>query len=525
MSDSEIWIFNGLCRCCHADGKFQSLDETYNTLGVDENFGQILRETFQINIEPLSGELAVDTYSICPPCVYRLRDASLFKKQVLELEKKLWSCMEEDIPVKECETDSKVIVEMQSIGCSDDIINEEDLKEEYLETEGSIEEEVVITYTDDNVTCDELNQTIPKRAKEKIYCEVCNKEFLNKGSLDLHMKKHTGDPAFSCALCGIGFHHNRAYSKHIDSEHRKNDHYVCSICDKRYTKAQLFKTHIKIHLDVIYKCDFCSKEYPREKSLKEHIKVHSEERYDCAICNKSFAQKYRLRLHLASHSSDRPYICELCGQTFPQAGNLKRHMKFKHSDDKTFYQCQVCGKKFVTNWYLNIHEKVHTGEDEKPFSCEVCFKCFKSTHLLRSHMKVHTGEKPYTCSYCGKRFAHLTSFTSHERRHTGEKPYKCKLCDKAFANGTNLKVHQRVHTGEKPYSCMICDRRFSESTHRKRHMRLHTGEKATCHICHAQISNLSAHVKKMHPEQWQPVRSPIERIAGVTDGVKDEATV
>ncbi|CAG9794372.1 unnamed protein product [Diatraea saccharalis] len=82
MSNSAI---TGLCRCCHAEGDFKSLDVSYNFNGIDEVYSVMLRDTFNVNI---TSEKGLCFYHICEVCELRLRDASFFKQQVVACEQK-----------------------------------------------------------------------------------------------------------------------------------------------------------------------------------------------------------------------------------------------------------------------------------------------------------------------------------------------------------------------------------------------------------------------------------------------------
>ncbi|KAL0858692.1 hypothetical protein ABMA27_011178 [Loxostege sticticalis] len=486
---SEIRSSSGLCRCCHAKGDFTSLGVSE---GAAESFAAILRGTFEVIITPMDGEIDINTYSICPLCIARLRDAANFKRQVVACEKKFICSV---IGKKSAESfKANVMVEIET-----------DVKEEYIFLDVELPQcpEERICY--DSVP---LESTTHNKEKEKLSCEICAEAFRNDRLLQLHLKKHTCE--------------NNDTSKNINKSHKVNGKYVCTICSKNYDKINVFKTHLKSHSDKhtsptpddmgtgqandegsgkIFKCDYCDKEFQRKKSIIKHLKLHTVERnFVCGVCDKSFLQKQKLKRHMLIHTKECSNACRLCRRGFPDQKKLKRHYIHVHSGEKPLFSCSTCEKQFSSQQYLNDHETKHTGP--RLYTCDLCEKNFKNAEKLKSHMKVHTGEKPYKCSYCGKQFAHLAGFRSHERRHKGEKPYVCKVCTKGFVNSSSLDVHMKVHTGEKPYSCDICAKSFAQKGGLSVHvMRKHLGEKFSCKICDKKISNVHKHMRAKHPEE------------------------
>ncbi|KAG5834696.1 hypothetical protein ANANG_G00264310 [Anguilla anguilla] len=284
------------------------------------------------------------------------------------------------------------------------------------------------------------------RTPEGLYhCSLCEKTFTRLGSLNIHLRSHSGEKAHCCGHCG-----------------------------KRFGRADLLKSHKRTHTgERPYSCNLCGKSYGHTGQLRIHKRVHTGERpYSCPHCSKRFSEHNQLKVHLRTHTGERPYSCAVCGKTFSNAGNLRIHQRI-HTGEKP-YCCGQCGKRFNGMGDLKTHYRVHTGE--RPYHCDLCEKTFSQAGHLTIHKRMHTGEKPYSCAECGKKFSVASSLKLHLRTHTGEKLYGCSFCGKSFSRAGHLKRHEQVHTKEKLYACARCGKSYSDQSTLKKHLKVHAGD-------------------------------------------------
>ncbi|XP_063372418.1 uncharacterized protein LOC134660571 [Cydia amplana] len=110
---SELWNKSYLCRCCQAKDGFRSLGEPYVHEGAQEIYADMLRDCLNIIMKPPTSSQS--SYSICEGCVCRLRDATVFKRQVLACESLL---MEYSDQVND-ETSGDPEIKSEDDSCSD----------------------------------------------------------------------------------------------------------------------------------------------------------------------------------------------------------------------------------------------------------------------------------------------------------------------------------------------------------------------------------------------------------------------
>ncbi|XP_037953382.1 zinc finger protein 484 [Teleopsis dalmanni] len=163
---------------------------------------------------------------------------------------------------------------------------------------------------------------------------------------------------------------------------------LCPHCGDSFTLASLI-IHIRRHTgDNPYKCAVCEKGFPRRQDLTLHMRQHTGERpHVCNICGKSFIRPNKLNRHLRIHTGDRPYKCDICNKGFCQSNDLKIHYR-RHTGEKP-YACTVCGLKFICRSALTTHQKstMHADDsksnDDPYASCRVNTRNYTVTNKVK----------------------------------------------------------------------------------------------------------------------------------------------
>ncbi|XP_069499084.1 uncharacterized protein [Ambystoma mexicanum] len=165
------------------------------------------------------------------------------------------------------------------------------------------------------------------------------------------------------------------------------DSHKCTYCEKNFLQRSQLMIHLKMHRnEKVLACSVCDKCFITKSRLLNHKRCHMDGRlYKCTECDKSFTQHSQLCKHQQSHTDERPYQCSQCEKRFSRIGNLHTH-QIIHSGKKPF-ECTECGKRFNKTSNLKMHRRIHSGE--KPYKCTECGKQFTQRSHLMSHQRVH----------------------------------------------------------------------------------------------------------------------------------------
>lgn len=104
---------------------------------------------------------------------------------------------------------------------------------------------------------------------------------------------------------------------------------TCNSCDQQFVNKTTMDKHLKSHefgfLQSAYECDICERHIKSKKDLLDHMrKKHAERKYACNICNKKFKNPAYVVVHMRVHVVDptksqlfdEPQPCHICGKEF-----------------------------------------------------------------------------------------------------------------------------------------------------------------------------------------------------------------
>jgi len=131
----------------------------------------------------------------------------------------------------------------------------------------------------------------------KYQCDICAVVLINKWHFKRHKDKHEKDkPDHLCTECGKAFWDKRQLGKHIKINHSAVDQ-TCNLCQegksgKKLYSEQGLKEHIKGVHNKKHSCPKCpwlgtDPERKRDHFRIEHLKYN---RFMCSECNKTFTK-------------------------------------------------------------------------------------------------------------------------------------------------------------------------------------------------------------------------------------------
>ncbi|XP_069363849.1 zinc finger protein 431-like isoform X1 [Maniola hyperantus] len=535
-------------RCCFALGHHRDLMKEYEWNGTREIYFQIFLECFNVFLCTKTGKSSL----ICTSCVLRLRDATSFKKMVLEAERSLTSCKGGSVtdPV----TPSSSTMLMVEIKCepedssdsngekNDENSNDDSMHgQEQLDpssmliveikregdagfesndakqNDDSSQEQVKVKNSNPSTACRKKRPGTPGKVKDKNRKEklayIHNTRLIieNSNVAPFKPKYQNGVPCFYCSK----IFQDISEMKQHQQMHTKTE--LKNILNTLGAEAFI------IYVDVTdLKCTICNEEMPNLAELKSHfVKKHKKKVkdcpdrmvpfkltpnvYQCQVCKGNFGTFGAMERHMNVHF--RNYVCKECGTGYVTKSRFKVHSK-QHNEGS--FECETCKKVYTTALKLKKHvDLVH--KMVKRLKCMKCGERFVNYFKQQKHMVEEHGEArlEYKCNFCDKIFDRKYLLSTHMKRdHLEERDFKCEICSYTCFAKNDLKYHMIKHNGSRIFECSLCDKSYARKKTLREHMRIHNDDRRyACQECgqaFVQNCSLKGHIKTHHPELQMP---------------------
>ncbi|XP_047518303.1 zinc finger protein 728-like isoform X2 [Pieris napi] len=509
---------DGMCRCCASEGTYKDFTASYQWMGAEEVYSDMLKDCFDIT---LSTSLE-NNGGICEVCITQLRNAFNFKKQVQNTEEQFKRMqdkfLKEDIVKIELSNDP-----MENSDGGDNIDDDfsspeydvpiQSIKIEKMESKtkkrparastSKAKKPKVEVGEPSNKRRTGARKKRKRTFKEENESELCDNDIVYREKHVSEMQKQwhnlnilltcsnitpfkdRNDAGYICAYCFKTFPDPNELRRHTHFDHVK---------EKPSYKAGSGMSSFVAFLDIVdLKCTICDKPMESINALTNHLvhehykeyyldvtdyfqpfKLTNEQQINCCLCTAIFHNMKLLMQHMNEHY--RNFICTICGAGFVNSFRLNRH-ETTHVKKKSSFPCRHCGQVFAAE----SKKKAHVNTEHKGVAgdsvCQICKARFKNYYQKTRHMaQVHNVEG-IKCDMCEKKFNLKSNLMLHMRSvHLKERPYACSVCSMGFFIKRHMLGHYlATHTNERKFKCDVCSKAYATQNSRRKHMKKNHG--------------------------------------------------
>ncbi|XP_060809190.1 zinc finger and BTB domain-containing protein 40 isoform X21 [Amyelois transitella] len=492
-----------VCRCCLTEGCYKDISTEYFWMGKREVYAEMLKDTLEVTIAySKAGGPNSNSRLICESCISRLRDATEFKRQVVECERMFMQHLDPGSSSAAIEAETEPVgkikvegVKLEKSNSDDDFDNrhafgddddddDDDLDNQPLTklaskmpTKESVD---LLDLLDNSKTAEKRKSSTkvkpppPKKAKSKVE-QVKVKPSGSKLTPKPEKKKKERTPNFYARQnARILFRYSTIYPFKLPE-----NSLTCLYCDQKSEDAAVFRRHLNVdhenfylqvsfgHTDAYIKvdctdliCRICQEKFDKVEEVANHLYLNH---------NKPLDLKFDLGMQPFKFSTDQ-LICTLCPKKFLTLRALSRHIQ-SHFTNCT---CENCGRSFASHNALQYHVRSSHSISGEQRICQKCKTVFDSIEAKRKHIRESTKCWRYTCGVCTERFMTTTLRNAHLKQShgVGKKSHICTECKMEFPDMRRYSTHFRIkHTDQ--FVC-ACGRKFESKYHLERHKVTHT---------------------------------------------------
>ncbi|XP_053623411.1 zinc finger protein 26-like isoform X3 [Plodia interpunctella] len=389
-----------VCRCCLTEGCYKDISTEYFWMGKREVYAEMLKETLEVTISySKTGGPNSNSRLICEPCISRLRDATEFKRQVVECERVFMQHLDPGSTSLDIEVDSEPMekIKIEGVKLEKSHSDDEEFGDRHFGDDDDDDDDDL-----DNQPLTKLASRVPKKESVDLLDLLDTSKPAQKRKSTVKVKP----PPSKKAKTKIEAAKAKPSSSKAKPEKKKKGAKleIHGRCDETKKKIVLvYRTPQRRNAELILKF---STAYPFKTRFYQIL---------CAYCHEDFDTLVPLRAHMSEHqNSDFKNVfyrikdnlinvditdlkCKICSVELQDVDTLMAHLSQDHGKSVKFnsrfgvlpfkqdfdnrYVCVYC-QRYFTDFVLF---KKHINTHFMNFSCDKCGTMFVSEHALRDH--------------------------------------------------------------------------------------------------------------------------------------------
>lgn len=143
--------------------------------------------------------------------------------------------------------------------------------------------------------------------------------------------------AYLCAYCKKRFNSLQSCRRHIKLHTDQSDEkpFSCDVCQKSFKQKYSMEIHRKIHKNERpHKCPECDKGFSTAKDMRRHHLIHTGELpFECAVCNIRFRRKDNLERHIRTTHRLSEKIAKVFGKEALKESKKKKAQEMRSNRD------------------------------------------------------------------------------------------------------------------------------------------------------------------------------------------------
>jgi KRAB domain-containing zinc finger protein len=125
-------------------------------------------------------------------------------------------------------------------------------------------------------------------------------------------------PNIACKKCSLKFKTLRELTVHSQAKHKRGHintlRFSCIKCERKFMHKCNLELHLRMHSgEKPFVCNVCGREFARSNNLNVHMRIHlGDKPFACQLCGKKFTVSNNLTVHMRTHTGEKPYACNQC---------------------------------------------------------------------------------------------------------------------------------------------------------------------------------------------------------------------